>query len=83
MTDQITTYTVPMVTATRSSATLATTRPAIEHSTAAHAPFRARAVLSSRVRASSSESDTSTEADNVIGRSVRPAEAPGAGLAEP
>src|SRR4051794_4214272 len=54
-----------MLTATSSRARLATTSEAIEHRAATHAPFRARAVFSSRVRASSSESDTSTVADIV------------------
>jgi hypothetical protein len=58
----MTTYTGRTVTATSSSARLATTRDTIEHSAAAHAPLRARAVRSSRFRASSSESDTSTVA---------------------
>src|SRR3954470_14990636 len=61
----MTTYTGRTVTATSRSAPLATTRENIEHSAAAHAPFRARAVLNSRVRASSSESDTSTVVDKV------------------
>ena len=61
----MTTYTGRTVTATSSSARLATTSMTIEHSAAAHAPFRARAVFSSRVRASSSESDTSTVVDIV------------------
>ena len=63
----MTTYTGRMVVATSSSARLATTRESIEHSAAAHAPLRARAVLISRVRASSSESDTSTVAAKVTG----------------
>ena len=64
----MTTYTGRMVTATSNSARLPMTRSTIEHSAAAHAPLRARAVLSSRVRASSSESDTSTVVDIVTGQ---------------
>ena len=61
----MTTYTGRTVMATSSRARLASTRRTIEHQAAAHAPLRARADFSSRVRASSSESDTSTVVDIV------------------
>ena len=64
----MTTYTGRTVAATTSRARLAAISSIMEQSAAAHAPLRARAVLSSRVRASSSESDTSTVVDIVTGQ---------------
>ena len=53
--------------ATSSAVNVSSTSRTIRQSVVAHVLFRARAVRSSRVLASSSESDTSTELDRVTG----------------